>query len=146
MPRTAGAKDTKKRTRRSMTEREKKKRKDDKQRLTEAANQAAKARFVATLAAPAAVDTAEDNTPQEQQPDVAYEEVAVNECRGTTDLGSIAAEFDDEWDEDGATDSVMKAYVKAIMNRYVTEDSPDFQKKHPNGETWLQEFLNGLVE
>ena len=141
MARTTGARDEKKRHRRTMTEKERKRRRENKQRQTENA----KARFIATMAAPAPVDLAEENSIQEedavQQNDVVYEEVAVNDCCGTTDLGNITAQLDDEWDEDGQTDSVMKAYMKAIMKRYITEDSPDFPKKHPSGEQWLQQFL-----
>ena len=81
-----------------------------------------------------------DGAEAAQQDDVRYDEVAVNDCCGTADLGNIAAEFDNDWD-DGPTESVMQAYLKAIMIRFQTEDSPNFRKEHPKGEQWLQEFL-----
>ena len=155
MARTVGAKDKNRRQRRQMTEREKKRRTEERQRR----EQRARSTFIASMAAkPApATNNAEDDTVQEpeahvadialdtvvQEPEVHFQEIPVNECNGTTDLGNIAAVLDDESENfnDMTEDSVMKCYLKAIMNRYKTEDSPDFVKNFPNGELWLQAFL-----
>jgi hypothetical protein len=138
MARAKGSKDKDKRVRRKSTDAEKNSRKTKKARIAQQNAERARARARATFfnsSAPA------DQTPRE--PEIQYKEVLAHECNGTADLGEMEAVFDDNYDmeDDGACDGAMQEYMKALMKRYMMEDSMDFKKTRPEDTEWLQEFL-----
>jgi hypothetical protein len=104
-----------------------------------ARGQQAKARFIATMTT--GPPPGEDST--QNEPEIQYEEINMQSSNGTTDLGEIVAVLDDEHESERNDDDtgIMKEYMRAIMKRYQTEDSPSFQRDEPNGHIWLKEFL-----
>jgi len=87
-------------------------------------NQQAKAAFLAKMAwhRPAPPDgETQDNKMEEDssqnEPQIQYDEINMNDSNGTADLGRIAAVLDDEYESESndAQPGVMKDYMKAIM-------------------------------
>jgi hypothetical protein len=145
MVHTKGAVDKKKRVRKPMSEDAKRKRDEKKKReATSARNKNAKASFIAAMT-PKGPENNQGNGMNEdsnqQEAGIQYDEVNVQDCNGTTDLGEILAVLDNEYEGEGneAEMGIMKEYMQAIMKQYQTEDSQNFD---PNGCAWLKDYLN----
>jgi hypothetical protein len=90
----------------------------------------------------------------EDEAEVQYVEIPVNECNGTANLGSFVATIDDDSEEQDVdeiveggtqegeeTKGVMKSFMKAIILHFRAEASPDFLKKNENESLWLHQYL-----
>ena len=146
MPRTKGSSDKAPRQRRSMTEKEKEKRKSEKEKQEQRQAQRAKLAFLESFTQQAPANEEEPQAPaNEEEPQVHYHDINSHDYNGSSNLGNINAEYDDDWDEtemsSGNEESDMKSYMKAILARFEKEASDNFLKKNKHETMWLHEYL-----